>query len=98
MKPIPDPGLAEEFRRHPCGQHSEALKRLLERFRSAPMPGKHVLVELAHFGPWQAARLGATRGAPVEPIEGAVFDRIEDAEWFVFKARWQQHFGQALAD
>ncbi|WZB71678.1 hypothetical protein WJ968_07590 [Achromobacter xylosoxidans] len=57
-----------------------------------------MLVELSHYGPWQVARLGATRDDPVELIAGAVFDRIEDAEWFVFKARWEQHFGQALQD
>ena len=78
--------------------HSEPLKRLLERFRGVAVAHKHVLVELSHYGPWQAARLGATRDDPVELIAGAVFDRIEDAEWFVFKARWEQHFGQALQD
>ncbi|AUT48381.1 hypothetical protein [Achromobacter sp. AONIH1] len=98
MTPHSDPGLAEEFRARPCGPHSEPLKRLLERFRGVAVAHKHVLVELSHYGPWQAARLGATRNDPVELIAGAVFDRIEDAEWFVFKARWEQHFGQALQD
>ena len=92
MTPHSDPGLAEEFRARPAA-HSEPLKRLLERFRGVAVAHKHVLVELSHYGPWQA-RLGATRDDPVELIAGAVFDRIEDAEWFVFKARWEQHFGQ----
>ena len=77
--------------------HSEPLKRLLERFRGVAVAHKHVLVELSHYGPWQAARLGDARRSR-RTHRGRVFDRIEDAEWFVFKARWEQHFGQALQD
>lgn len=97
MPILADRKLAEEFRKDPCGIHSEDLKRLLERFRGVPMPGKHVLIELDHYGPWQVARLGQTRRDPVEPIEGALFDRIEDAEWYVFRQRWADHFGETLA-
>ena len=97
MTPHSDPGLAEEFRARPCGPHSEPLKRLLERFRGVAVAHKHVLVELSHYGPWQAARLGATRDDPVELI-GARSSTASRTPNGSSSARWEQHFGQALQD
>ena len=93
-----DQKLAEEFRKNPCGAHSEELKRLLERFRGGAMPGKYVLIEREPHGAVQVGRLGETRGAAIELIDGAIFDSVADAEWYVFKQRWKLHFGQALPE
>ena len=97
MTPHSDPGLAEEFRARPCA-HSEPLKRLLNAFAAWPWRTSTCWSNCRTTALAESARLGATRDDPVELIAGAVFDRIEDAEWFVFKARWEQHFGQALQD
>ena len=66
MTPHSDPGWPRNSAPGPAAQ-TASLKRLLERFRGVAVAHKHVLVELSHYGPWQAARLGATRDDPVEP-------------------------------
>jgi hypothetical protein len=42
------------------------------------------------------ARFGATSRDPVE-ILGRIFTSLPEAEWHVFKLRWQQFTGEALA-
>jgi branched-chain amino acid transport system permease protein len=91
----PDRGVAEEFRRSPLGHHSPNLQRVLTLFRGADMPGKYVLVCTKPHQEWVLGRLPAGRGEPVE-LTDAVFDHIFDAEWEVFKRRWEHYFGERL--
>jgi N,N-dimethylformamidase len=88
--------LAAEFKARPFGGHSPALQDLLNLMRSAPIEGKHFLYMTKPHREWTLARMSAA--PPLKPIlVGPAFTRIEDAEWHVFKLRWQALSGQALA-
>jgi len=84
--------LAQEFRASPHGRHSVDLQRVLNRMRSEPFAGHYVLIQETKEVPYRLARLGPT---PADPISytGDTFVTLEDAEWAVFKLRWQTLFG-----
>ena len=88
--------LAREFRGHPWGPHSAELQRILNVMRAAPLAGKHIILMSGPYRRWSVARLTGVRGEPVERIEDLSFDNPEDAEWSVFKLRWEAHTGQPL--
>ncbi|RWE19694.1 MAG: ABC transporter permease [Mesorhizobium sp.] len=90
--------LAAEFRRAPLGHHSPNLQRLLRTFRSLPVVGKHALLTIEPNRSWMLATLTGVPGRALTPQEDVVFDSLEDAEWYVFRKRWQQHFGTDLPD
>jgi len=87
--------LAQEFRAHPHGRHSAELQRVLNRMRSEPYAGHHILVQERKGLPYRLARLGPT---PADPISytGDTFVTLEEAEWAVFKLRWRRLFGSDL--
>ena len=87
--------MAQEFRAHPHGRHSADLQRVLNKMRSAPFAGRHVLVQERKGMPYRLAQLGPT---PTDPISytGDIFVTLEDAEWAVFKLRWRNLFGSDL--
>ena len=37
------------------------------------------------------------RGDPIEIVPGHRFDSLQEAEWTVFKLRWQEHTGETLS-
>jgi hypothetical protein len=84
--------LAQEFRARPHGRHSAELQRVLNRMRSEPFAGHHVLVQERQGMPYRLARLGPT---PADPISytGDTFVTLGEAEWAVFKLRWRSLFG-----
>ena len=88
--------LAQEFRARPHGRHSAELQRVLNRMRSEPVTGHHILVQERKGMPYRLARLGPT---PADPISytGDTFVTLEEAEWAVFKLRWRSLFGRDLA-
>jgi hypothetical protein len=87
--------LALEFKAQPIGRHSAELQRILNLFRSGPVPGNYCLICTRPHREWRLARFGATtREAPT--LLGPVFDSLAAAEWAVFKLRWQEHTGQPL--
>ncbi len=90
--------LVEEFRRRPRGPHGEALQKLLHRMRWAgdAEAGRYVLLVREPGRRWMLARLPARRGQPIEPLPNHVFTSLEEAEWEVFKRRWQALTGQEL--
>jgi len=45
---------------------------------------------------WLLATKEPGRGTPVEIIEGRVFTDPNEAEWQVFKLRWQALTGEAI--
>lgn len=83
----PDDPLAAEFRRRPLGPYSPNLQRLLNAFRGAPAPGKHVLMCLEPHRRWALGRLSGRRGGGVV-LEDVTFDDRARAEWEVFRRRW----------
>ena len=87
--------LAREFRARPFGVHSPELQVLLNRMRSMPVDGKYVLITVRPGEEWM---LGQLRLDPprVHRIPEHRFDRIEEAEWFVFRRRWHALCGEEL--
>ena len=91
-----DRACAEEFRYRPFDEHSPQLQRLLDRFRSERFPNKHVLVCTRPYREWTVAIYTGIRGDQPVPLPGHVYGTVEEAEWAVFKLRWQKHFGEEL--
>jgi hypothetical protein len=96
IDPVRDLPLAREFRDNPVGHHSANLQCILNLFRGEPLKGKYVLVCTRPHEQWQLAVLSGERGKPVELLSGAVFSDLKEAEWQVFKLRWQAATGAEL--
>lgn len=88
--------IAREFREKPLGQHSPELQRVLTLFRSEEMAGKYVLVCTEPHRRWALGQLSGRRGEPVTVFEDIQFTSREDAEWEVFRRRWERYFGEEL--
>ena len=81
--------LVEEFRSNPVGCHSGDLRRLLNAMRTDPdLPG-YVLVCTQPQREWHLAVRPPGRAQPVELVPGVVFHDPLEAEWEVFRRRWQ---------
>ena len=89
--------LAAEFKARPFGPHSGELQRVLNLMRSQGLPGRYALLTLVPHREWALIRLGAARGGRFEVVEGVRYRSAEEAEWDVFKRRWQELTGRALA-
>ena len=87
---------AAEFKARPIGYHSPGLQRVLNVLRGGPKASKYVLVVRVPFERWVLGRLPAERGQAVEILEGQEFTDLEEAEWAVFKLRWNAHTGREL--
>ncbi len=90
-----DRRLIEEFRQNPIGHHSPDLQRLLNRLRGAPMVDKFCLVVVKPNREWQLAKTSGVRGKPVKLLKQR-FTSMIDAEWYVFRQRWQALTGETL--
>lgn len=90
--------LAEEFRARPFGAHSADLQHLLNVMRSQPIAGKHFLFMSKTQEEWVLGRF--TTEAPLRPILdwSIVFTNLLDAEWHVFKIRWNVFFDRDRID
>jgi hypothetical protein len=89
-------GLAAEFKKHPYGPHSGELQRLLNLMRAQRLPGRYALLTIVPHRQWALLRLGEARGGQPEIVEGVRYFSPEEAEWDVFKRRWQDLTGQPL--
>ena len=87
--------LAEEFKARPYGIHSPDLQAVLNLMRGLPIEGKHVLIMNKPHEQWTLAQL---EGDPLKPrmLSNHVFASLEEAEWYVFKVRWEMLTGQKL--
>ena len=90
--------LVEEFRRSPKGPHSDELRKVLHRMRWSGVAGRYVLITLVPGKRWMMGRLPEKRGMPIETFRNQVFESVNDAEWHVFKLRWQALTGQTIQD
>ena len=68
--------------------HSAELNALLLRMRGAPIEGKHVLVMTKPQAEWVLAEMTGDPPRP-RPISERVFTNLAEAEWHVFKLRWE---------
>lgn len=81
--------LIEEFEARPGGPHSRELAELVMSLRVLPMEDRHIIVCTRRGTEWAVGRMPTRRGAPIELVEGAVFDDYEDAVRKVFRLRWE---------
>ncbi len=87
--------LAEEFRANPYGEHSPDLQYLLNVMRKPGDQPFHQLVMTEPFRRWTLALQDAANPGPPR-LTNMVFDKLEDAEWQVFKLRWKALTGEDL--
>lgn len=87
--------LAREFRARPFGGHSVELQQILHLMRSGPIFGRHFLYMTRPHAEWTLARMSGD--SPLKAILTAtVFTDLAEAEWHVFKLRWQALTGEEL--
>lgn len=99
MRYVIDPGrldLVREFRASPLGKHSPELRMLLAKMRWGRAEGRLVLIVLEPGRAWRLSRIPARRGDPMPFVDDRVFTSLAEAEWHVFKLRWQDITGIAL--
>lgn len=94
----PSDDLAVEFAAHPFGRHSPQLQALLERMRSAPIPGKPFLYMTEPHREWALARMSTSEPLHIEVAPDHVFASIEDAERDVFGRRLAAMRGETPDD
>lgn len=88
--------LAREFRARPHGRHSAELQRVLNRMRLQPLAGRYALVVVEPYRRWMLARLSGRRGVPPTLFPDRQFDDIAEAEWAIFRLRWEALTGRRL--
>jgi branched-chain amino acid transport system permease protein len=78
--------LIEEHKSRPLGQHSEALERVLNYFRRAPLAGKYLLVATRPFEEYRIGVHPGVRGRPITLLDD-VYASEHDALHAVFLKR-----------
>jgi hypothetical protein len=87
--------LAMAFKARPFGPHAPDVAALATALRMAPIAGKYVLIAAADGRSWELAQLTGERHAAPSRL-GAVFTDLAEAEWDVFRRRWQARTGVPL--
>jgi hypothetical protein len=80
--------IAREFRARPIGHHSAALAHILSHLRAGPMQGKYCLICIRPHREWVIGRLSGVRGVAPLVEDNRVFASVEEAEWEIFRLRW----------
>ncbi len=88
--------LAREFRGNPFAKHSPDLYALLEILRGPRFNGNYVLVVLEPHKRYALA-VKQPGGKPPVVLGNEIHASAADAEWAVFKRRWEAASGQPLA-
>ncbi|CDZ47804.1 hypothetical protein [Neorhizobium galegae] len=99
MRYVIDPNrldLVDEFRTSPLGIHSPDLRALLAKMRWGRAQGRLVLVVLEAGKAWRLSRIPERRGDPMPFVDDRIFTSLAEAEWHVFKIRWQAMTGISL--
>ena len=96
IDPARDRPYVEEFRRQPIGAHSPGLMRLLTVMRQDPSGRQVILVCRKPFKEWVLGEMPPKRSDPVAIERSPVFTSREEAEWEVFRRRWQELTGEAI--
>ena len=89
--------LVREFRERPFGPYSPDLQHVLNRMRWSPLAGRHVLVTRVPHQEWVLATLTGRRGDGPVVDESRVFHSLAEAEWAVFRLRWETLTGRPPA-
>ncbi len=86
--------VAREFKARPFGEHSPELQYVLNYMRTRVTPEFEVLVMTDPGKRWVLGYMPTGGAAP--RLTNQTFDKLEDAEWHVFKLRWKAITGQDL--
>jgi len=87
LRALINDGLIAEHRRQPLGQHSDALERVLNYFRRAPLTRKYVIVCTRPYAEWKIGELSGVRGDPPRIIDDRSFTSEAEAQHAVFLRR-----------
>ena len=87
LKTVVTDELIEEHRRQPLGQHSDALQRLLNYFRCAPLPDKYAIYEVKAFKEYKLVALTGVRGMPPRVVDDKIYKTLDEAYHAVFLRR-----------
>lgn len=85
----------EEFRRKPVGQHSPFLQQRINIMRAEAVEGKYVLLCTKPHREWVLAQMNG-RAKPLTIHGNRVFHSLTEAEYAIFRLRWQRHFGKTI--
>ena len=96
IDPDADHAVIAEFRANPIGHHSPNLQRVLNTLRGSKP--RLALLCTQPFKEYVLVENEADRRRPLIVHWDQKFSSREQAEWAVFKRRWQAQTGQALAD
>jgi N,N-dimethylformamidase len=88
--------LAREYRANPLGPHSSDLQKLLKILRWEPFEDRIIAVQPQRNGPWHLARSTGRKGSPIEVFDGTTYATNPEAQWAIFRKRWERHTGQPL--
>ena len=88
--------LARQFRARPFGPHGNELQKLLKILRWDPIEDRIIAVQQQRGGAWQPARSTGPKGHPIEIFDGPRYATQAEAQWAIFRRRWESHTGQAL--
>lgn len=88
--------LAREYRDNLRGPYSLELQRMLDKMRSTPMKGRFALLVVEPFRKFALARLSGERGVPPALVDGVTYGSIPEAEWDLFKRRWEELTGMPV--
>ena len=89
--------LARQFRDRPFGPHGSELQKLLKLLRWDPIDDRIIAVQTHRGAAWQLARSTGPKGHPIEIFEGPGFATPAEAQWAIFRRRWERHTGQPLS-
>jgi branched-chain amino acid transport system permease protein len=90
LRPLLTKKLLAEHRRNPLGDHSDALKRVLNYFRRSLTLTPYVVVCTEPFREWRLARLSSERGKPPTFIDGPAYYSEAQAMHAVFLKRAEE--------
>ena len=88
--------LVEEYRANPVGPHSPELQKLLKILRWDPIYDRFLAVQPERGGPFHLARTTGPKGNPMAIHGGPGYATTVEAQWAIFRARWEEHTGVAL--
>ena len=90
LRSLVTPALIAEHRANPVGRHSDALERVLNHFRRAPLAGKYALFELEPNRKYRIVATTARDGGPPRDVGDPVYTDKNDALHAVFLKRVEE--------
>lgn len=84
-----------EFARKPVGQHSPFMQQRINIMRGEAVEGKYVLLCTKPHREWVLAQMNG-RARPLTIHSNRVFHSLTEAEYEIFRLRWERHFGKKI--